>query len=375
MRTCVAQNEYTFPVGHAGRIAFLDNLKTVLVVLVVAHHAGQPYGPTGGAWPLTHPEHARMLGPFFHVNASFFMGLFFFVSAFFMPGAYDRKGPRRFLKDRFIRFGSVLLLFQFLGYPALAWSVSKEGLSFGSFWFREIIERRHIEFAHLWFIGHLLVYAVAYAVWRGLRGKPAAAQTPRPFPSNAAIAGYALALSAVSAVVRIWFPIDRWVFIGVPCELAHLPQYLSLFVLGALAYRYAWLPGIPERAGRLWLGIGLALVAFRYSYTAFRWSFLRRQPLLWTTWEALLCVGLSIGGVWFFSRYAGGVSGVSRFLSRNAYGLYVVHLPVVIMVQFALEGSRWGPLTLTAMATAAATALGYAATAGLRRLPGGEKVL
>ncbi len=370
------------PGGPAARLLFLDNAKAALVVLVVAHHAGQPYGPTGGAWPLTHAEHWRMLGPFFHVNASFFMGLFFFLSAFFLPGAYDRKGPRRFLMDRLIRFGSVLLLFQFLVIPVLTWAFSKEGLSFGRFWFREIFERQHIEFAHLWFIAHLLVYAVGYVLWRRLRGTPPAAQTPRPFPSNLAIAGYALALSVVSALVRIWFPIDRWVFIGVPCELAHLPQYFSLFVLGALAYRYAWLPGIPARAGRLWLGIGLALALFRYSYTAFRWGFLRNphrgfewQPFFWTTWEALLCVGMCIGTIWFFREYVGGVSRVSRFFTRNAYGLYIVHLPIVIMVQFALEGSGFGPIALTALSTAVTTLLGCAVVAGLRTLPGAGKVL
>ncbi|MBC2578846.1 hypothetical protein [Clostridium sp. DJ247] len=32
------------------RIYFLDNLKVFLTFLVIIHHIGQAYGPTGGFW-------------------------------------------------------------------------------------------------------------------------------------------------------------------------------------------------------------------------------------------------------------------------------------------------------------------------------------
>jgi peptidoglycan/LPS O-acetylase OafA/YrhL len=34
---------------------FLDNLRVALIVLVIAHHVGQAYGPTGGSWPIQVP--------------------------------------------------------------------------------------------------------------------------------------------------------------------------------------------------------------------------------------------------------------------------------------------------------------------------------
>src|SRR5918997_2539840 len=60
-----------------GRLPFADNLRVFLTILVVAHHAGQAYGPTGGRWPVFEPQRSSLLGPFFSVNAAFFMGLFF----------------------------------------------------------------------------------------------------------------------------------------------------------------------------------------------------------------------------------------------------------------------------------------------------------
>ena len=72
--------------GMPSRLYFIDSLRVLLVSLVVAHHAGQAYGPTGGDWPIFSPERTPLLGPFFPVNAAFFMGLFFLISGYFIPG-------------------------------------------------------------------------------------------------------------------------------------------------------------------------------------------------------------------------------------------------------------------------------------------------
>ena len=36
-------------VRETGRLYFLDNLRIALTILVIAHHVGQAYGPTGGS--------------------------------------------------------------------------------------------------------------------------------------------------------------------------------------------------------------------------------------------------------------------------------------------------------------------------------------
>src|SRR5215510_8083832 len=90
---------------HHARLDYLDALKVALTVLVIAHHAGQPYGPTGGRWPVFDDQRAGILGPFFAVNAAFFMGLFFLISAYLLPASFDRKRAPAFLKERFMRLG------------------------------------------------------------------------------------------------------------------------------------------------------------------------------------------------------------------------------------------------------------------------------
>ena len=87
------------------RLAYVDKLRVAFVMLVVAHHAAQAYGPTGGGWPVTNPTTSQFLKPFFDVNPMFFMGLFFLISGYFVPGAFDRKGAGAFLKTRLLRLG------------------------------------------------------------------------------------------------------------------------------------------------------------------------------------------------------------------------------------------------------------------------------
>jgi len=72
--------------------------------LVVIHHIAIGYGG-GGDWGIkeipTDGISPILLTLFNILNQSFFMSLFFLLSGFFIPGAYDKKGPITFIKDRF----------------------------------------------------------------------------------------------------------------------------------------------------------------------------------------------------------------------------------------------------------------------------------
>jgi glucans biosynthesis protein C len=333
------------------RLEYLDSLKVVLTMLVIAHHAGQAYGPTGGRWPIFEAERAAILGPFFAVNAGFLMGLFFLISAYFLPASFDRKGASRFLLDRLVRLGVPLVVV---------------GLLIGA------LTQQVFDPAHLWFVAHLLVYAVLYTAWRAL-GLPGFVARP---PTHATILGYALVLAGVTGIVRLEFPIDRWVnMLGVvPAEVAHLPQYASLFGVGLLAARGRWLEALPTRIGLLWLAVGLSLAELRYVYALLLGA--APAPQLWSAWESFMCVGLCVGLLVLFREYGGVPSRLLGGLARNAYGAYVVHvLPVVVGLQFALAPISLDPFAKFALVTLAGVTLSFLLAASLRRLPGARAVL
>ncbi len=368
------------------RLHYLDTLKVCLTILVVLHHAGQPYGP-GGWWYVPNPERVQALGPFFHTNASFFMGLFFFISAVFLPGSVDRKGPGAFLRDRLQRIGIPLVLGFLTIIPALmyAYYLNFRGGTLSFFPYMVDVffgaggkpagwtgpSWPDMQFAHLWFVEHLLVYGLLYAGWRALRRGAPVAQTESEPPGHGAILLYVLALTAVNAVVRIWYPIDRWIGIlgFIQAEIAHLPQYASLFVLGLVAARKGWLHSLKASTGYTWLAVGLGAVALRWAEFAFGGIGLYTIPGAILLWENLVCVGLVLGLLTLFKEKVNRRSAVWDWLSANAFAVYIFHVPVLAALEYAVLNTGWGPWAKFLVTGAVAVPLTFALSHLLRKLP------
>ena len=145
------------------RLYYLDNLRVAVIILVIAHHVGQAYGPTGGWWPIQEEARAAILGPFFTVNRSFFMSLFFMISGYFTVMSLRSKGGRAFLRDRSLR----------LGLPVLAFGLIMIPLQF--FVFAPASGQTPsvlpIDVGHLWFLEHLLIFSGVYVAWEAIRGE------------------------------------------------------------------------------------------------------------------------------------------------------------------------------------------------------------
>ena len=175
------------------RLAGIESLRVLLICLVVAHHAAQPYGPTGGAWPVAPDGSSPWLGPFFSGNAAFFMGLFFLLSGLFVSSAVDRKGPVRFLGQRALRLGVPLLIVGGPVFGFIDYAGSGSEAPFIAYLFDTYLAGGRIEIAHMWFVAHLLVYSAVYALWR-TSAIVVLRVALRPPPSNRAILGLLLAI-------------------------------------------------------------------------------------------------------------------------------------------------------------------------------------
>lgn len=341
--------------GHTAvaRLYFIDNLRTLLAVLVVMHHAGQPYGPGGGWWIPAEPATAvdtLVLGGFFAVNMAFFMGLFFLISAYFVPGSCDRKGASAFFKDRLARLGIPIVIFSLAVFPAMLYLLHGIGVtSFtGYYWntylsIAGLLEGQGFTVWHLWFLEQLLILSGIYALWRkaawGRGGSPAR----RPFPGDAAIVAFAVAMGLAMFAVRIVFPVNVWLPI-ISLEPAHYPEYAALFAVGLVAYRNGWIGAMPEAAGRKWGGVailsGVALLAL---FVVFDGALIAGGPtiasLAMSLWEAFMCVSMCIALVALFKGRFDAQGGIAKALSDNAFAVYLIHIPVVVFLQCLLIGT------------------------------------
>lgn len=379
------------------RLRSLDRLKVVLTFLVIAHHVGQAYGPTGGFWTYENPERWPYLSFFFWVNSSFFMGLFFFISAYFVPGSYERKGWAAFLKDKILRFGVPVAIFALLVNPVLmyvSYSNFRGGtLPFLTYW-RQIYFGMgprpadltgpvwpELNFGHLWFVEHLLVYAAIYAAWclawrRSAR--PGQVKRTGAAPGDFEILGYAVALTLVTLLVRTWYPKDRWLFLlgFIQTEPAHLPQYLSLFVLGIAAMRRDWFRSIPSVRGLRWLWIGVgAIVAGALVRYQFAPSPSAGRDIFMLTAECFLATGLLVGLCTLFRERFNAASPLWQLLGADAYGAYLVHVPIVVALQYATGGIPAGPMTKFFAVTLIGVPLSFLFAHCLRMIPGAQRIL
>lgn len=326
------------------RLVYFDNLRVALIVAVIAHHAAQAYGPTGGSWPIQEPTLAAILGPFFMVNRSFGMSLFFMIAGYFAAMACDRSGPQRFARSRLRRLGMPLLIFSLLILLLQVFVVGPlETGALGAPW--------PIDVLHLWFVQHLLLFSLIYALWRSRRpGLTEPTLRPAPPPSYGAVLAFAAGLALVTAIVRTWYLIDHWVYVLGYLRIApaDVPRDLSLFIVGLLAYRHQWVTRFPSQAGRIWLAVGLALALLWYAYELWFSDIVVLSDATWGVliplWESVLCCAMCIGLTVLFRDKLNRQGRVAREMAAGVYMAYILHIFVVLLFQYLALGLNAPPL-------------------------------
>ena len=374
-----------------GRLLFIDNIRVLLTILVILHHLMITYTGAGN-WDYVEGREdvvANALGGWFcSVNQAYFMGLFLLISAYFVPGSYDRKGAGRFLKDRLIRLGIPLVVYSWVINPLFGYVFYYDEINMPFWRFFPVAYFKSGELighGPLWFVEVLLIFSLVYVVCRLLtRSRPPRPVVEAHFPSNGAIALFALLLGVASFLVRLVFPMDSYMFRPLNLQFGFFAQYIVLFVVGLIAYRRNWLLGLPDRTGRLWLGIALLLILLwapmmvvngAIDGDIFHKGGWYWQSLLYALWESLLCLSMCIGMIYAFRRYFNQRGKIAGFLVPNAYTAYIIHLPVIVTLAYALRNVILYPLLKWALVAPVALLLCFGLSSLIRKIPYTDRVL
>jgi glucans biosynthesis protein C len=338
------------------RLAYIDNIRSTMIFLVVMIHAAVTYSHYG-RWYYNAPEpigplSSLVFGLFQSHLQAFFMGLLFLLAGYFTPTAYDRKDFARFLWDRFVRLGLPTLLFVFvihdtMGHYLLHWHGSD------AFWPSYRYYVFHGDFIDgtgpMWFAVALLVFSFVYALVRLVRPSPA---KPRCVPTAAAILAAGAGIGLLTFVVRTVQPVGT-AFHNL--QLCYFAQYVALFAFGLAARRGDWLAKFPAPTGRrlligasilgpvVWfvlMVVGGALTG-RMDTLNGGWHW---QSLCLSLWEQIFAVAFSTGVIVLFrERFnAGGAFG--RLMAENSFAVYVFHTPVLVAISLATASVFAPPL-------------------------------
>jgi glucan biosynthesis protein C len=326
------------------RMAFFDNLRVLMMIMVIVHHVGQAYGPIGAWWPVQEPTRAKILAPFLMVNRSFGMSLFFMIAGYFTARSCDRSGPAGLVRSRFQRLGVPLLGFSLL-------MILLQVFVFGLLQTGELGPTWPIDVIHFWFVQQLLLYSLGYVLWRGLR-RGAAKRTVHPTnpPGYGAILAFAIGLALTTAIVKTWYDTDEWLYLFgyIRIAPADLPRDLGLFLVGTVAYRNDWVTRFPARAGRVWLAVGLALAGLWYVYALWLADVVVFSDPVWglllPLWESLLCCGMCIGLTVVFRDRVNSQTPLAREMAQSTYAAYMLHVFVAVAFQSLALGLAVLPL-------------------------------
>ncbi|WP_017591643.1 acyltransferase family protein [Nocardiopsis potens] len=324
------------------RLAYIDNLRILLTVLVVLHHCAVTYGNIP-AWFYTEPAQdpsGVALDLLVIFDQAFFMGFFFLLSGFFTPGSADRKGARPFLRDRLVRLGVPLLLFVLLMRPLLTYGIYTE-LAAGElpYWLFYILSW---DAGPMWFVEVLLVFCLAHLLIRRFRAPQEARIAERRtgrMPGPAAVLGFTAGLTALTFLWRLPVPTGTyWPVVGLPTPY-FLPQYALMFAAGALAFRRGWFDSVPRAAG--WGGLAMAVFAAAMLFPLSGGTGV--LPGAWGTlsgaaFESVFAVGTVLFLLRLFQRFFDRQGPFARFLSANAFAVYFLHSPILVGIGYALSG-------------------------------------
>ena len=374
-------------------------LRAFVTVLVVAHHsliAYHPDAPPAAVWnapqmlwtafPIVDASRAPGFGLLIGLNDIFFMSLMFFISGVFLWPSLTRKGGWAFLRDRVIRLGlpfavAAAVLAPIAYYPAYLQSGGAPDLaSYAAAW----LSLSAWPAGPAWFIWLLLAfdclvllfYVVAprFGNWLGYLS---ASATNRP---AAYIAGLIVVSGAGFLAMNIYLGYDAWVhwgsfFVQAGRVLLYATYFFAGVGVGAFGIERGLLDPSGKLARRWWLWLPGGLIAFVALTAAFITAIgMKFDPQLpWTialcALFAIACATLSFALVAFFVRFFKRRGPLFDSLSRNAYGIYLLHYAYAIWLQYALLNMPLSGAEKGGIVFATTLILSWATTALLRTFP------
>jgi fucose 4-O-acetylase-like acetyltransferase len=365
---------------RARRLAFIDNVRWSMIVLVLSMHACDTYSPFGNWYYVDRQPAGLGTKIFFGVYQSFlqafFMALLFFVSGYFSAAAFDRKGLAPFVRGRLLRLGVPTLLYMLVIGPLTQYFLSRTWGT-GGFelqWLVHIEDGEWLsETGPMWFCAALLVLSIVYGLIRAIGWRESAVAIRWD--------GVALLIAVMALatfLVRIAINGDKSVLNIHPGDF---PQYILMYAAGAYGFRGNWLARLSDRfcfrTAALALGLSIPLFAALILFggglrgeTAAYSGGLNAVSAGKCLWEALVCVGMALLILAVFRRRFNAQGPVARVLSDNAFGVYLIHPPILIAIAIALHPLMWPPIAKAAVLTALSAIGSFAASAlVLRKSP------
>ena len=378
----------------------IDNLRAIVIVLVLAFHSVLAYLNFLPAHPFAFDEPPYLWRSFPIVDTARFMGFdlfcawldvflmsfFFMLSGLFVWPSLQRKGAWAFLSDRLLRIGVPFLVVAFLLMPVAQYPTYLQTAtdpSIVAFW-RHWLGLPFWPSGPMWFLWPLLLWDVlAAAVYpllarhRDLVLRLSAYARRRP---GRFLAGFVIASAMAYVPLALIFGPTGWAHRGpFSLQLSRPLHYLLYFFAGAAIGACGIERGLLAADGPLarrwaaWLAAAIASFMLWVAAMSQIVADPAGSPIAWHVAAALSFVLACFASCCFaFAasvRFAQFRTHIGDSLKDNAYGMYLVHYLFIVWLQFAMLPTSLPGLVKASVVFAGTMALSWAASAALRRVP------
>ncbi|MFB9268190.1 acyltransferase family protein [Bradyrhizobium erythrophlei] len=373
------------------RNAALDRARTFLTLVVLLHHAVIPYTHFG------HTDPTSWIGFDVVVLAtdSFFMAMFFFVSGLFVWPGLGHKALHIFLRDRLLRLGLPFVICAFTLIPLAYYAIElrqSPDVTFSEFWWKTVSVGPWAS-GPIWFVWVLLAFDVTASLLYRLSPNlldPINRLSLKGFDRPAT---FWLFLAVASAILYIpllvYYGQNRWFEFGpFSVQASRVLLYASYFFIGAGIGAAHFDGGVLGARGQLpnqrWLWVGVTVIPYALLWVMI---YIKREiignpdPLpswylaIYGTFFVLFSASILFAILAFFLHSkAPGPTLLDR-MQADAYGMFLVHYPIVLWLQYWLFDFELPAIAKAAFAFVATVILSWGATAALRKIPGSNHVL
>lgn len=379
---------------NTNRLTFFDNLRSLMVMLVLIFHSGASYGSAVRFWPFHDNNPSIIIDLFMLLGDVFMMAVLFFVAGYFALPTLQRNGAWSFIKGKIKRLGIPWLIITVFVLPALDyihyivqqgsqalpirtyfehWTLSiKKIVAFHVGWmdmsaYWDMTEKFYQRY--LWFISLLLLFFILFVLiyhinkkWNwctGRRNQDNSSSKKSVYKSLLAIGVLNITLFAL---IRFFFYTEfmsmGWFSLGniFQFQLGKLTIYCCYFGLGVYAYSRKWFVDGAD-FGKAWIWglicfclFGLNMFILKNLTSTYAPSLILRIGFtaLYPTW-ALAFLGFFVS---LFFRHFNHSTRFNRELAKNSYNMYLIHyifpftLPLLIRLWDGPTIIKFGILSL-----------------------------
>ncbi|SCX84678.1 acyltransferase family protein [Desulfoluna spongiiphila] len=329
----------------SNRLYFMDNLRSLTIILVVALHTSLCYMAFAPEWwYVLDPERSLFFTAVVLVLDVFIMPVMFYISGYFLFASLRKHGTGRFLKGKSMRIALPWVVGVLVLAPPLAYMIyfSRQiPVSYLDFFTHDFWGKAYQQ-AHYWFIGVLmgfvLVTTALASAFPSLVKKPGQQKAPGPLFH----VGFVALASLIFLGASLAFPLDSWihpgyVFVFQPVRIGGL---FLFFLLGIYCEQSGWFtPGGYEPKALPW-GVLALISGALYLYMKLIFPEPKLTTLLLKATNAALfnifCYTCIIWLLALCKTCFNQTGPLRKHFSDNSYGSYYVHQFFVFGVSYGL---------------------------------------